>query len=106
MEMLDTAGKRLAAAHECQLCMYLRYGGTVGEYPPCRDNTGCATAANTCQPCPCRTAAATTPRDATARIAAEHEAAFAALSEDEQRARYARFERDTAGAWLSTYGGE
>ena len=96
---------RTAAAHDCQLCTYLRYGGAVGEYPPCRDNAACATAANTRQPCPCRTAAATTPRDATARIAAAHEAAFAALSEAEQNERYARFEAGTAGAWLATYGG-
>ena len=45
-----------------------------------------------------------TPQDETARIAREHEAAFAALSEAEQNERYARFERGTAGAWLGTYG--
>ena len=44
-----------------------------------------------------------TPQDETARITREHEAAFAALPEDEQARRYARIEQDTAGAWLGTY---
>jgi hypothetical protein len=43
-----------------------------------------------------------TPQDETARIAREHKAAFAALSEAGKNERYARFERDTAGAWLGT----
>lgn len=43
------------------------------------------------------------PEDETSRIAREHEAAFAALPEAEQTRQYARFERDTAGAWLGTY---
>ena len=33
----------------------------------------------------------------------EHEAAFAALPEDEKNRRYAKFEQGTAGAWLGTY---
>ena len=43
------------------------------------------------------------PQDETARIAAEHEAAFAALPEDEKNRQYARIEQGTAGAWLGTY---
>ena len=43
------------------------------------------------------------PQDETSRIAREHEAAFAALSEAEKNERYAKFEQGTAGAWLGTY---
>ena len=39
-----------------------------------------------------------TPQDETARIAREHEAAFAALPEDEKNRRYARSSR-TPRAW-------